>query len=317
MLTLFSSQNLFQNLFNGLNLFELDFPQLVLHLLPHPPTLFNQHPFPSPDSWFVDPPDQKHYDALQRLIHDHISLIRNQRKLARRPSRNDSAIETATNGPGTDAKEERLLSHIFEAWRHWNTLDSKTRQQTWTLSILRSYTRAETARKEASATMDVLRKQVEHLAAELAKASNDYSMWRDKGLPPSTILTNMRLSNETLVSIYRQGVDVRNWDYDGLVGKWKGVVKDERESLVGRRVMSEAEARREGSSEDESEETNGVRGRSGSLGSEMHRNGSMDDEGDEEDEEERIQVDTGQRWQARNRQNGLGVSTEDHSMEGT
>lgn len=170
--------------------------------------------------------------------------------------------------------------------------------------------------------MSVLRKQVEHLSAQLAKASNDYSMWRDKGLPPSTILTNMRLSNETLVSIYRQGVDVRNWDYENLLGKWKGIVKEERESMVNRRVMSEAEARREGgTSEDESAPgINGV-----SEGSAMGEggDGSVDEEGDDDDRDDTVQVDTGQQrsggqhWEAGGQENGLGISSEDHEMEGT
>lgn len=170
--------------------------------------------------------------------------------------------------------------------------------------------------------MSVLRKQVEHLSVQLVKASNDYSMWRDKGLPPSTILTNMRLSNETLVSIYRQGADVRNWDYESLLGKWKGIVKEERESMANRRVMSEAEARREGgTSEDES--AGGMNGVSEGSSTGEGRDGSADEDGEEDDGNDAVQVDTGQQryggqhWESSGQENGLGASVEDHEMEGT
>jgi len=173
--------------------------------------------------------------------------------------------------------------------------------------------------------MNVIQKQVEHLSKGLAKASNDYSMFRDKGLPPSTILTNMRLSTETLVGIYRQGVDIENWDYDSLLGKWNGIVKEERESLLARKVMTEAEARREGnSSDDESvSEVNGVGERdtmslndASRTRSSIAENVDRDQDKDTTAQTSTVQLQQRHHWPPEAQKSGLDVNIEDQTMEG-
>ena len=308
------------------NPFELDFPQLVLHLLPPPPTIFSQNPFPSADSWSTEPPDRKEYDSLRQLVHERLSIRKRQiANASRRSSRFGSDVESPATSSTPLQDADRLKAHIGEAWRHWTMLDMPNRRNAWTLTILRAYTRAETSRKEVHATMNVIQKQVEHLSKGLAKASNDYSMFRDKGLPPSTILTNMRLSTETLVGIYRQGVDIENWDYDALLGKWNGIVKEERESLLARKVMTEAEARREGdSSDDESvSEVNGVGERVMMLQNETSRTRSsiVEDVDKDKDKDRTTQVSTLQlqqrhHWPPEARKNGMDVNIEDQTMEG-
>jgi len=203
----------------------------------------------------------------------------------------------------------------------------------WTLCILRSYTQAETARKEAESTVDVLKRQIEHLSMQLAKATKDYSLYRDKSLSSNAILTSMRLSPDTLVQIHKQGTDVRNWDYDKLVEKWRDIVREEQESgyKIGR-VMSEAEVRRERDADDY--EMRGISERSESLmsGDEARRNGEVDSRVDDEDEADNsVEEDSRGRperhrghqqrilgWPASSSQeNGLGSNLDDHAMQGT
>jgi hypothetical protein len=203
----------------------------------------------------------------------------------------------------------------------------------WTLCILRSYTQAETARKEAESTIEVLRRQIEHLSMQLAKATKDYSLYRDKDLSLNAILTSMRLSSDTLVQIHKQGTDVRNWDYDKLVEKWRGIMREERESGYKiEKVMSEAESRRERDPDDC--EMLGVSERSESLisGDEARRNGEVDSRIDDEDETENSVEEDSRRRPERPRghqqrilgwpppssqENGVGSNLDDHAMQGT
>jgi hypothetical protein len=203
----------------------------------------------------------------------------------------------------------------------------------WTLCILRSYTQAETSRKEAESTIDVLKRQIEYLSMQLAKATKDFSLYEEKGFPSNAVLTSMRLNPDTLVQIHNQGTDMRNWDYDKLVGKWRDIVREERESgyKIGR-VMTEAEARRERDLDDC--EMRGVSERSETLmsGDEARRHGEMDSRLDDEDEgENSAGEDSGGRsersrgyqqpllgWPApSNQENGLGNNVDDHTMQGT
>lgn len=333
LLTFGSTKGLFQNIFGGCNPFELDFPSLCLRILPPPSTLFSAHPFPTTESWTLNPPDQTQYDALQSRIRDRISLFR-QQKSHIPPTRRASHPSPTSTSLVSDSEADRLLNHVFQAWQHWSSLDEPTRQKTWTLCILRSYTQAESARKEAESTIDVLRRQIEHLSMQLAKASNDYSLYRDNGVPSSAILTSMRLSPETLVQIHKQGTDMRNWDYDKLVDKWRGIVREERESgyKIGR-AMSEAEARREW--DPNGSEMRGASERSESLmnGDEARRNGGVDPRIDDEvlDDGDEAEGSVGDEFRgSRGHQertlswptpsgqgNGLGNNVHDHAMEGT
>src|SRR6266480_2190162 len=318
-------------MFGGYNPFELDFPSLCLRILPQPSTLFSTQPFPTTESWTLNPPGQKQYDALQARIRDRISLFRQQKRHTP-PKHNTSVTSPTSANPISDSEADRLLDHIFQAWQHWSTLDEEARQSTWTLCILRSYTQAETARKEAESTIDVLRRQIEHLSMQLAKATKDHSQYRDKGLPSNAVLTTMRLNPDTLVQIHKQGTDMWNWDYDKLVEKWRGIVREERESgyNIGR-VMNEAEARREPDADDC--EMRGVSDRSESLmsGDEVQRNGEAYSRADDEyeaensigdDSEGRPERSRGHRqrtlgWPVPSSQeNGLGNNVDDHAMQG-
>lgn len=315
-------------MFGGYNLFELDFPSLCLSILPPPSTLFSTQPFPTAESWTLGPPGQKQYDALQVRIRDRISLFRQQKPPA--PSnRRSSVTSTTSTSPISDSEAERLLNHVLQAWQHWSSLDEEAQQRTWTLCILRSYTQAETFRKEAESTIDVLKRQIEHLSIQLAKVTKDYSLYRDKGLPSNAVLTSIRLNPDTLVQIHNQGTDMRNWDYDKLIEKWRDTVREERESgyKIGR-AMSEAEVRRELDLDDC--DMRGVFERSESLMS--GRNGEVDSRVDDDDEAENSAGgDSGERsersreyqqrilgWPASSSQeNGLGNNVDDHAMQGT
>ena len=317
-------------MFGGYNLFELDFPSLCLRILPHPSTLFSTQPFPTAESWTLSPPGEKQYDSLQGRIRDRLSLFHQQKHPTSSNRRSSVASLTSTI---SDSEAERLLNHVFQAWQHWSSLDEEAQQSMWTLCILRSYTQAETSRKEAESTIDVLKRQIEYLSMQLAKATKDFSLYEEKGFPSNAVLTSMRLNPDTLVQIHNQGTDMRNWDYDKLVGKWRDIVREERESgyKIGR-VMTEAEARRERDLDDC--EMRGVSERSETLmsGDEARRHGEMDSRLDDEDEgENSAGEDSGGRsersrgyqqpllgWPApSNQENGLGNNVDDHTMQGT
>src|SRR6266480_246267 len=282
-------------MFGGYNPFELDFPSLCLRILPQPSTLFSTQPFPTTESWTLNPPGQKQYDALQARIRDRISLFRQQKRHTP-PKHNTSVTSPTSANPISDSEADRLLDHIFQAWQHWSTLDEEARQSTWTLCILRSYTQAETARKEAESTIDVLRRQIEHLSMQLAKATKDHSQYRDKGLPSNAVLTTMRLNPDTLVQIHKQGTDMWNWDYDKLVEKWRGIVREERES--GDEVQRNGEAYSRADDEYEAENSIGDDSEGRPERSRGHRQRTLG-------------------WPVPSSQeNGLGNNVDDHAMQG-
>jgi hypothetical protein len=134
----------------------------------------------------------------------------------------------------------KFLAHIDDAFSHWKHLDANQRQEAWQQEILRSYARAEEGRKEAQNTIDSLRRQIDHLSSQLEKANTGWTVFgqgRESQYPlfysPYSPLTSLRLSNDLMRELCRQGVDFRDWDYERLTNKWKTAVQDERKAANG------------------------------------------------------------------------------------
>ncbi|KAL1629947.1 hypothetical protein SLS54_000806 [Diplodia seriata] len=231
----------------GVNLFDFDpytlsFPSLCLHILPAPATLFSPSPFPNSESWSITPPGQKQFDALNKNIRDrlvqrqrHSQLFGATNPLVGTPSASAaSPLPTPPLG-GFDPDPQRLFQHLQDAYNHWKTLSDKQRQETWTLEILRSYTRADESRREAENSLANAKKEIETLKN---------NRWINMGMASSTTAAGGAQSPSTSLpvptEIFKelagknvQGLDPRTWDYDKLMEKWTTVVKENKKTMLG------------------------------------------------------------------------------------
>ncbi|KAF2837636.1 hypothetical protein M501DRAFT_937511, partial [Patellaria atrata CBS 101060] len=128
------------------NLFDFDpftmsFPCLCLHILPRPPTLFSLTPFPTNDSWSIEPPGQKQFDALNRLTRDHVATRQQTITSQSTTTPPSGSSPLPTPPPREDAKYKKLFSHFHDAFNHWKSLPEIKKQEKWQLEVLRSYTR--------------------------------------------------------------------------------------------------------------------------------------------------------------------------------
>lgn len=110
----------------------------------------------------------------------------------------------------------------------------------------------ETELKDAQNTILSLRREVEHLAGRLEK---DHTPWSAvyPGATPDRYhsayapLTSLRFSDDLMKEICKQGLNLRHWDYDRLISKWRDVVQDERRAttgLNGQRTFSSSSQRK-------------------------------------------------------------------------
>ncbi|EGP88423.1 uncharacterized protein MYCGRDRAFT_57922, partial [Zymoseptoria tritici IPO323] len=111
-----------KNLYDDFDFYSLSFPGLCLAILPPPGTLFTPTPFPSAESWTLEPPGQRQYETMNRFL--------NLRITERQASDNIS-----------DSIAFKHHAHLSGAWEHWQTLVPSERSSAWTLEVLRSYTR--------------------------------------------------------------------------------------------------------------------------------------------------------------------------------
>lgn len=141
---------------------------------------------------------------------------------------------------GIEQEPTRLFSHLQEAFAHWKTLSEKQRQETWALEILRSYTRADEARREAENSLENARKEIETLRNNrwinmgMASSASQFGATpTSTGTPGGNALQVPTETFKELAGKQGQGLDPRAWDYDKLIEKWTIVIKENKKAGVG------------------------------------------------------------------------------------
>ncbi|KAL1610532.1 hypothetical protein SLS60_002201 [Paraconiothyrium brasiliense] len=208
--------------------YTLNFPSLCLQILPPPSTLFSPTPFATSESWSISPPGQKQLEALNRQVGDRLLAHQRQRQINQAyPSGSQSSPSSGRNSPLPtpplfDPDPQKLFCHIAEAYNHWSCQPEKVRQEYWQVEILRSYARSTDLRRDAEMNLENARREIEYLKS---------SRWA-AGAPERSPIT-FSLSADTVKELGKHGMDLRNWDYDRLIEKWKTVVRDNRNTVGG------------------------------------------------------------------------------------
>ena len=198
--------------------YALNFPSLCLEILSAPATLFSPTPFATPDSWATTPPGPKQLEALHRQVRERLLAQQRQRQISHvYPSGVSDPASPLPTPPLFDPDPQRLFGHIADAYSHWSRQTDKTRQECWQTEILRCYVRADDRRCEAEVQLENARREIEHLKA---------SRWTS-GAPEPPVIT-INLGSGTVTELGKYGMDFRNWDYDRLIDKWRGLIREGR-----------------------------------------------------------------------------------------
>jgi hypothetical protein len=143
------------------------------------------------------------------------------------PSGSQSSPSSGGNSPLPtpplfDPDPQKLFCHIAEAYNHWACQPETVRQECWQVEILRSYARSDDLRRDAETNLANARREIEYLKS---------SRW-PAGASDRVPIT-FTLGADTVKELGKHGMDLRNWDYDRLIEKWKGVVRDNRNVAAG------------------------------------------------------------------------------------
>lgn len=143
------------------------------------------------------------------------------------PSGVHSNASSAANSPLPtpplfDPDPQKLFCHIADAYNHWTHQSERTRQEYWQIEILRGYARAEDRRREAEVQLENARREIEYLKA---------NRWTSGASDVSPIVIS--LGSDTTKELGKHGMDFRNWDYDRLIEKWRGVIREGKATASG------------------------------------------------------------------------------------
>lgn len=190
-------------LFDDFDFFSLSFPGLCLAILPPPSTLFSANPFPSADSWTLDPPGLGQFTTMARLLNE------------RRQQRD----------PVPDAVAFKHHAHLSGAWEHWNSMAEQERVVAWQLECLRSFTRSQERNSQLRSDLDRLEQHNRHLEAEYDRLSRCQLPLEFLTHPPNTIPISPAVMKEVKSSNSTSGAAAANYNAEDLITKWRSTIR--------------------------------------------------------------------------------------------
>jgi hypothetical protein len=195
-----------KSLYEDFDFYELSFPGLCLAILPPPGTLFSSTPFPSAESWTMEPPGLRQYETMCRFLNTRISGRQHTDKVP-------------------DAISFRHHAHLSGAWEHWQTLSISDRQSAWTLEILRSFTRSQDKVQAQRLELEKANQRISQLEAEFDRLARCQLPREYLMRPPNTTFVPSNVMREVKTSAPRSDITDANYDAETLISKWRSTIR--------------------------------------------------------------------------------------------
>lgn len=201
-------------------IFEFDFmamsfPALCLRLLSPPPTLRTAAPMSTPSTWpTTGAPGRTHFEAIHEVMVGRLQELQVQQT----PDHHNVAMM------------QPYLNHLNDIYRHWEAHSSSQQQNLWMLELLRTLASERSSKSETERKLDESKSEVQSLKDQLETTHSQHPLWpRDS---PNTfrrsISQPLRLDGKAVHDLHKSGIDVKAWNYDALITKWKPVAQSER-----------------------------------------------------------------------------------------
>lgn len=229
----------------------LDFPSLILHCLPPPPSLHQALPIPSPLCWSIHPPDNTQYQALRKHFTSEFHRWRSSIDMANTVPKDDLTYPPApnfTNGDDIDMVlesvrvqsnelEARIAAHVDAAYRIWGSISQSQRAELWNLSLAKNISRKSDEITRLKKDKERLQQEANHYQLQVNELQRLQQPREFRVEPPGLYPLNPRVIadlRELSLGFNHVGFDVvdRGLPMDEAVqraiGRWKRVVKDNR-----------------------------------------------------------------------------------------
>ncbi|KAF4547648.1 Hypothetical protein D9617_38g090880 [Elsinoe fawcettii] len=187
-----------------LSLFDFDyfghsFSSLCLKLLPSPRTLFSLNPFSTPETWSLNPPTDTQLQAVRDVI--------------------TARAQTAGYDPSSP-EVLRALRHLDTSYTNWTSIPESEKHQTWHLEVLRAYAKSQKKVSEKCAELKLARQQAEFFRQQYERLVRSLD-------PKDAYLLSAQplpVGAEALGEL-EADPEKRAWDYERLIGKWRGRIR--------------------------------------------------------------------------------------------
>ncbi|DAA76269.1 TPA_exp: Uncharacterized protein A8136_0941 [Trichophyton benhamiae CBS 112371] len=213
------------------------FPALCLQALPHPPSLFSTHPFPSPNSFPIDPPSVNQREIVQQALRAQVHQWKYDQLTAANSASSSSSShqsQSSSHDAGMIEKvayqhEEIIPRHLELSLQNWMELSPAAQRELWHLEIVRAFAREAEKRKKIEAQLHRTQQEANQLRAQVEKLAScqwprEFAIFPPNLLPISPDIARELDRHDSRI----HSPESSKWDYDNLVAKWQRVVMHDR-----------------------------------------------------------------------------------------
>ncbi|KAI1434241.1 hypothetical protein GGR50DRAFT_695297 [Xylaria sp. CBS 124048] len=234
----------------------LDFPALTLQCLQAPPTLFSSTPHPTSNSWSIQPPGPKQYEALQAYFNDEFQKWHVACATATTISAEDLTYPPSETGLPLDMREgvkraekaaasleKQVHEHLQSTYQVWEQLSPQRRNELWVLELARSVGRRQREQEKTKELHHALKQENANLKTQIEQLNRLQQPREFRIVPPATIPIEETFMNY-LLSLGASGVrgvgltvEDRHVDLNTMVSRaidrWKTVIVSSRGAGMG------------------------------------------------------------------------------------
>lgn len=205
--------------------YAYNFPALCLRILSPPAALFSTTPLATPDSWPLSLPNESHLSSIQHHLIKRISQVQVDINKTG-PLNADGHMARPMQMHQYHQSEFRpYFDHMEGVYQQWQSLSEPQRMEIWRLETLRAYAQEREHKHEVQLRLDNLQTDNQRLCIQLEEFRARQHNWQQTG---SADLTPPPLPKTITQSLISHGVDLRDWDYEKLIAKYRPKVQKTR-----------------------------------------------------------------------------------------
>ena len=193
-------------IYEDFDFFAQSFPGLCLNILPPPTTLFSPAPFPSAESWSLQPPGLQQSEVMNRLLNQRIRDMRN-----------------ANPDHPTDSIVFRHIAHLQGAFENWRLMSDKDQQAQWTLEALRCFTTSRDTNSKLKRRLADAEQHTAHLEAQYDRLSHCQLPREWLVRPPKTVPISEAIAQE--MQKFPGGSTDSDYDANTVIKRWRETVR--------------------------------------------------------------------------------------------
>jgi hypothetical protein len=132
------------------------FPALVLHILPHQPTILSSQLIPSAKCWPIDPPTKTHFDLLRKLLASRLDEFAAEQRAARNQRDSEDSVPSVSSNDTVvlSFDSSSYFEHLGNAYNAWAGLQDLEKHKQYHLEFARAYAREQLAHAETKAQLE-------------------------------------------------------------------------------------------------------------------------------------------------------------------